>query len=199
MSPACSFTKLANSSSSSGSSIYTTPSWAFLRKPHWRKQLVTVWSETSFHAALIQEIAFNTSTSWIISEAFLLSIQEMTNFKSLFRYLTSRGCSLDVVFLGKKNYLNTWVWNNKIFRVTRNIVHKKQDVSRRSCHLLIDFSQHKSYNFTCHPWFLTWIVMHAIRTFRVDQVLETFRFSTYLNKNCFNNLLSCSTDEKSNC
>ena len=111
MSPASCFTKLANSSSSSWSSFCTTPSWSLLQKPHLRKQLVTVWSETSSHAALIQEIAFNTWTSWIISKAFLLSsILEITNFVSLIRYLTlkfpiippSRGCSLDVVFLDKK-------------------------------------------------------------------------------------------------
>ena len=110
-SPASSFTKLANSSSSSWSSVCTTPSWALLRKPHLGNQVLTVWSETSCHTALIQEIAFNTSTSWKISEAFLLSsIREIKNSESLFRYLTwkfliipaSRGCSLDVVFLCKK-------------------------------------------------------------------------------------------------
>ena len=50
---------------------------------------MTVWSETSSHAALIQEIAVNTPTSWIISEAFLLSsIREMTSFNDLFRYFS---------------------------------------------------------------------------------------------------------------
>ena len=72
-SPASSFTKLANSSSVSWSSVCTSPSWTLLRKSHLGKQLMTIWPETSSHAALIQEITFNTSTSWIISEPFLLS------------------------------------------------------------------------------------------------------------------------------
>ena len=56
----------------------------------------------------------------------------------------------------------------------------------------------ESINFACHPWFLTWIVMHVIRTFRVDQVPEISRFSTSLNNNWFNNFLCRNNYEKSN-
>ena len=113
-SPSSSFTKLADSSPSSWCSVCRSQSSALLRKLHLRKQLVAAWPETSSHAALIQEISFNTSASWIILEVFLLSsIWEMTNFKSFFLCLilqflimpASTGCNLDVKFLGKKTTL----------------------------------------------------------------------------------------------
>ena len=81
---------------------------------------------------------------------------------------------LEISRLGLNFWLWSWVWNNKIFRVTRSIGHKKQNVSLSNYHLSIDFGQHRIHNFICHPWFLTWIVMHVIRTFRFDQVPETF-------------------------
>ena len=81
---------------------------------------------------------------------------------------------LEISRLGLNFWLWSWVWNNKVFRVTRSIGHKKQNVSLSNYHLSIDFGQRRIHNFICHPWFLTWIVMHVIRTFRFDQVPETF-------------------------
>ena len=166
-----------------------------------------VWSQTSFHAALIQEIAFNISTSWIISEAFLLSsIREMTHFKSLFRYLTlkfliipaSRGCSLDVVFLGKKTTLIFEYETTKFSRWQGALCIKNKMFLLAAAIFRLILVNTESINFACHPWFLTWIVMHVIRTFRVDQVSEISRFSTSLNNDWFNNFLCRNNYEKSN-
>ena len=80
------------------------------RKPHYWKQLITVWSKTFANADLIHETAFKLSTYWMISVVFtLLPILEITNFKSFFRYLNliipSKDWSLDAVFFGKKTTL----------------------------------------------------------------------------------------------
>ena len=107
-----SLTKLS-SSSSSAKSVNWTSGWLF-RNPHFLKQLNIVSSETSPQADFIQEIAFKTLTSWIMSVAFSLSlILEITNCKSFLRYLSlkflmipaSNGWSLEVVFFGKNTTL----------------------------------------------------------------------------------------------
>ena len=74
------------------------------------KQLTIVTSETLLQAYFIQEITFKTSTTWIMSVTFILSlILEITSFKSFLRYLSlkflmipaSNGWSLEVVLFGK--------------------------------------------------------------------------------------------------
>ena len=105
-----SLTKLSNYSSSA-KSVNWTSGWLF-RNQHFLKQLTIVSSETSPQADFIQEIAFETSASWIMSVAFTLSlILEITNFKSFLRYLSlkflmipaSNGWSLEVVFFWQKH------------------------------------------------------------------------------------------------
>ena len=82
-----SLTKLSNYSSSA-KSVNWTSSWLFWN-PHFLKQLSIVSSETSPRADFIQEIAFETSASWIMSVVFTLSlILEITNFKSFLWYFS---------------------------------------------------------------------------------------------------------------
>ena len=81
-----------------------TSGWLF-RNPHFLKQLTIVSSKTSPQADFIEEIAFKTSTSWIMSVAFTLLIIKITNFKSFLQYMSlkflmvpaSNGWSLEVV------------------------------------------------------------------------------------------------------
>ena len=81
-------------------------------KSHFLKQLTIVSSETSPQADFIQEIAFKTLNSWIMSvDLTLLLILEIMNFKSFLRYLSlnflmippSNNWSLEVVFFWQKH------------------------------------------------------------------------------------------------
>ena len=104
----CIFCRASNSKSSYSLTSISSLSALML---HFSKQFLIVMLVTSFHASCSHQIATITSTplktfvadasSWMLASIFL---------KSLFQYLTlkfwmipaSSGCSLEVVFFGKK-------------------------------------------------------------------------------------------------
>ena len=160
-SPASSFTKLANSSSVSWSSVLHISILNLATKITLRKATDDYLTRDFFPRSFNPRNHFQYINFLNNFGAFSVVINP--NFKSLFRYLTlkflnipvSRGCSLDVVFLCKTTALTFEYETNKIFRVTRSIVARKQDVTlSSSSHLSIYFSQHRIHNFACHPWFL---------------------------------------------
>ena len=161
-------TKLSNSSFSA-KSVNWTSGWLFWN-PHFLKQLTIVSSETSPQADFIQEIAFKTSTSWIMSVAFTLSlILEITNFKSFLRYLSlkflmipaSNGWSLEVVLFGKNTTFMLEYRSLKL-RMSRCVIHKKYNFPLSNFYLSINFSQNWYHNFGSHPCFRTGVVINVM-------------------------------------
>ena len=164
-----SFTKLSNSSSSR-ISVNWTSGWLF-RNSHFLKQLTIDSYGTSPQADFIQEIAFKTSTSWIMSVAFTLSlILEITNFKSFLRYLSmkflmnpsSNGWSLEVVFFWQKHDFDVGILLALTFKMAQCVIHKKYNFPLSNFHLSTSFAQNWCHNSCSHPCFWIGVVMNAM-------------------------------------
>ena len=126
---------------------------------HFSKQFLIVMLVTSFHTSCSHQIATITSTplktfvadasSWMLASIFLTS---------LFQYLTlkfwmipaSSGCSLEVVFVGKKLIFICKKLTNHRLWMTRSIAEKNNDLSALKYELSVEKYQYSFHYFRCH-------------------------------------------------